>query len=222
MPDDDLFGIGFGGVDGDFSDDLPDDSIDNSGDAMGQMYQEFILEQARAPHGKVARLPDRDGQGADPSVISHQFNPTCGDDIVVRLCVDTHPGVFGSLGQSAVGSDGPQQRQGQGAHEPVIASMCWSGHGCAICQASLSVLHDMVTGLPAGRFAALYGEFHELMDSRGRGIDDPEKQKDLSDALAFQGTSRFPMRIKCALLGWEAVRDCLVTLGSEMERENHG
>ncbi len=87
--------------------------------------------------------------------------------------------------------------------------MCWTGHGCAICQASLSVLHDMVENLPVDRFGMLYDEFHELMDSRGRGVDDPRKQEDLGDALAFQGTSRFPMRIKCALLGWEAVRDCL-------------
>lgn len=203
---DDPFGIGLG--------------EDDPGSAMDQMYQEFILEQARNPHGKVPTVvsgdrfdshrdsdaditvngPERTGGNSGVTVTSaetradhasclassHQFNPTCGDDVTVQVRVEDRPEAG-----------------------PVISSMQWTGHGCAICQASLSVLHDIVENLPVDRFGTLYDEFHELMDSRGRGVDDPRKQEDLGDALAFQGTSRFPMRIKCALLGWEAVRDCL-------------
>lgn len=205
--DDDPFGIGL--------------SSDDQGSAMDQMYQEFILEQARNPHGKVMSIasgnqsdspvdgdaditvngPERTAVTSGAAVISaetradhasclassHQFNPTCGDDVTVQIRIEDQPS----------------------GTKTIITDMRWTGHGCAICQASLSVLHDMVENLPVDRFSTLYDEFHELMDSRGRGVDDPHKQEDLGDALAFQGTSRFPMRIKCALLGWEAVRDCL-------------
>ena len=226
--DDDPFGIS-----------LPSD---DQGSAMDQMYQEFILEQARNPHGKVSSIasgnqPDFpiDGDadiaanGPEQTVgnsggavfsfkthadhafclaSSHQFNPTCGDDVTVQIRVEDRlvADTTCPVSDTTIRADGSDEPAVSGS---VITDMQWTGHGCAICQASLSVLHDIVENMPVDRFGTLYDEFHELMDSRGRGVDDPQKQEDLGDALAFRGTSRFPMRIKCALLGWEAVRDCL-------------
>ena len=68
-----------------------------------------------------------------------------------------------------------------------IERLVWDGHGCSISQASLSVM--------------------ELMESRGAGLQDEAKEEKLEDAVVFQGVSKYPMRIKCALLGWEGMRD---------------
>lgn len=184
------------------------DSSDGASDPqMEQMYQEFILEQSRDPHGKTHFAPDlvheqvstnNDGsQSAAGSAVisqthesclaqSHQFNPTCGDEVTVRVEINS-----------------PHSA------DPQITSIQWDGHGCAISQASLSVMHDMVTGQKVSTFRRLRDEFHQLMDSRGQGVSDSHVADDLGDAMAFQGVSRFPMRIKCALLGWEGVRDAL-------------
>ena len=53
----------------------------------------------------------------------------------------------------------------------------------------------------------LFRDFHELMESRGAGLQDEAKEEKLEDAVVFQGVSKYPMRIKCALLGWEGMRD---------------
>ena len=45
------------------------------------------------------------------------------------------------------------------------------------------------------------------MESRGAGLQDEAKEEKLEDAVVFQGVSKYPMRIKCALLGWEGMRD---------------
>lgn len=177
--------------------------------ALEQMYQEFILEASRDPHGKTHFAPDvaqetqgtRENQRSDNLVSasssqeqsheycqadSHQFNPTCGDEVTVRVAI--------------------KQEEGKPA---VIEQLVWDGHGCSISQASLSVLHDMVQGKSVDEFMKLHRAFRELMDSRGKGVDDAATADALGDAMAFQGVSRFPMRIKCALLGWEGTRDAV-------------
>ena len=70
-----------------------------------------------------------------------------------------------------------------------------------------------MTGLVEGKTMAeaeeLLGVFQELMNSRGRGIED-EKLDRLEDGAAFVGVAQFPARIKCALLGWMAMRDATI------------
>ena len=51
--------------------------------------------------------------------------------------------------------------------------------------------------------------FHKLMESRGAGLDDENLEEKLGDAVVFQGVSKYPMRIKCALLGWEGLKDSI-------------
>ena len=94
------------------------------------------------------------------------------------------------------------------SHEYCAAgeSLVWDGHGCSISQASLSIMVDLVEGKTVDEAMRLTGLFHQLMDSRGAGLSDESAEEDLGDAVVFQGVSKYPMRIKCALLGWEGMK----------------
>ncbi len=65
---------------------------------------------------------------------------------------------------------------------------------------------EMLEGRSIDEAMDLFETFRELMDSRGNGVDE-ETQDKLEDAAAFSGVAKFPMRVKCALLGWMAMRD---------------
>ncbi|RII41967.1 Fe-S cluster assembly sulfur transfer protein SufU [Galactobacter valiniphilus] len=113
---------------------------------------------------------------------SHQHNPLCGDDITLR---------------ARVSGDG------------VIESLAWQGDGCSISMASASVLSETLRGHAVSEFAEANETFHELMRSRGKLAADEELEERLGDAAAFAGVSKFPARIKCALLSWEAAKDAI-------------
>ena len=65
---------------------------------------------------------------------------------------------------------------------------------------------DMLEGASVDEAKDLYEQFRALMDSRGAGLTE-DVEEALGDAAAFVGVAKFPMRIKCALLGWMALRD---------------
>ena len=165
-----------------------------SGGDLEQMYQEVILEASRDPHGRETFASDLASESAGAESVvrasheyctpgeSHQFNPTCGDEATVHVEV----------------SDAQPHR---------IERLVWDGHGCSISQASLSVMVDLCSGRTVDEALGLFADFHELMESRGKGLDDEAKEEQLEDAVVFQGVSKYPMRIKCALLGWEGMRD---------------
>lgn len=174
------------------------DGLDMDDEDLQQMYQEVILDASRHPHGRESFAPDAASESADsPSTgtatlratheyctpgESHQFNPTCGDEVTVRV---------------EVSQNEPRR----------IERFIWDGHGCSISQASLSVMTDLVSGHTVDEALRLEGLFRRLMASRGVGIDDPDAEDALGDAIVFRGVSRYPMRIKCALLGWEGMKD---------------
>jgi nitrogen fixation protein NifU and related proteins len=111
---------------------------------------------------------------------SHQLNTTCGDEVRLR-----------------VGLDGD-----------TVASVSWEGSGCSISQASVSVLSDLVTGESLEHADSTIDAFRALMNNRGEPLD--EFREDLlGDGTAFVGVGKYPARIKCALLGWMALRDAL-------------
>ena len=116
---------------------------------------------------------------------SHQVNPTCGDEVTLGVCLD-----------------------GEGR----ISSLVWDGDGCSISQASISVMHDLVNGADLATVARLEADFDTLMHSRGKGVDDAVLD-DLEDGAAFEGVSKYPNRVKCALLGWMALKDALARTG---------
>ncbi|AEG44140.1 Fe-S cluster assembly sulfur transfer protein SufU [Isoptericola variabilis] len=150
--------------------------------SLEQMYQQVILDHAKHPVGRgLVDVPAGHKAGE-----SHQVNPTCGDEVTLRVDVD------GST----------------------VAGVSWEGQGCSISQASTSVMTELVTGRDLAEVERLDAIFHDLMTSRGKGLDDDEALDALGDATAFTGVSQYPARIKCALLGWAALKDSLVRSGA--------
>ncbi|MDR1450402.1 MAG: SUF system NifU family Fe-S cluster assembly protein [Propionibacteriaceae bacterium] len=106
-------------------------------------------------------------------------NPSCGDELVLRL-----------------------RRQGG-----EVADVSYEGVGCAISQASTSVMADLVIGRPAAAGLRLYDGFQAMLEGQGKTeLDEAE----YGDAVAFHGVALFPARVKCALLGWAAFRDAVL------------
>ena len=93
-----------------------------------------------------------------------------------------------------------------------IAAVGWQGEGCSISQASISVMHDLVDGADLETVARLEADFDALMHSRGKGVDEAVLDA-LEDGAAFEGVSKYPNRVKCALLGWMALKDALARSG---------
>jgi nitrogen fixation protein NifU and related proteins len=85
-----------------------------------------------------------------------------------------------------------------------VAAISWDGVGCSISQASTSIMSELVTGKSLAEAFKILEEFTELMQSKGQSTGNEEV---LEDAIAFAGVSKFPARIKCALLGWMAFKD---------------
>jgi nitrogen fixation NifU-like protein len=136
------------------------------------LYQEIILDHYRNPHHKGLRDP------YDAEV--HHVNPTCGDEVTLRVSLKDAPG------------------------GPVVTDVSYDALGCSISQASASVMTDLVIGKPVSEAMAISQEFLELMQSKGGAEPDEDV---LEDAVAFAGVSKYPARIKCALLGWMAWKD---------------
>ncbi len=139
---------------------------------LESMYQEIILDHYRHPHHRGLREP------FDAQV--HHVNPTCGDEITLRVTLKDAAG------------------------EPAVADVSYDALGCSISQASTSVLADMVIGRSVSEAMDISAAFLELMHSRGAAEPDEEV---LGDAVAFAGVAQYPARIKCALLGWMAWKD---------------
>ncbi len=135
---------------------------------LDSLYQDIILDHYKRPHHKGLREP------YDAEV--HHVNPTCGDEITLRVRVDGE----------------------------VVEDVSYDAVGCAISQASVSVLTDLVIGRPLPEAFSRHEEFLALM--RGRGQVSPDEDR-LEDGVAFAGVAKFPGRIKCALLGWMAWKD---------------
>ena len=85
-----------------------------------------------------------------------------------------------------------------------ILSITWEGVGCSISQASTSIASDLLTGKTLAEARSISEDFLQLMQSKGSIEGDPEV---LEDAVALAGVSKYPARIKCALLGWMAFKD---------------
>lgn len=90
----------------------------------------------------------------------------------------------------------------------------YEGQGCSISQASASVMSELVEGRPIDEVHEVGAAFLTLMRSKGSGTPDEEV---LQDAVAFAGVSKYPARIKCALLPWMALRDAEVKAGIPVE-----
>ncbi len=139
---------------------------------LESMYQEIILDHYRHPHHKGLREP------FDAEV--HHVNPTCGDEVTLRVTLKDAGG------------------------EPAVADVSYDALGCSISQASVSVLTDLLMGKPVAEAMEISGKFLELMHWRDAAEPDEDA---LGDAVVFAGVAKYPARIKCALLGWMAWKD---------------
>ena len=88
-----------------------------------------------------------------------------------------------------------------------VSSITWDGVGCSISQARVSILSDLLLGRSVAEADLVLTNFTELMQSKGTMVGDDAI---LEDAVALAGVSKFPARIKCALLGWMAYKDAVV------------
>jgi len=85
-----------------------------------------------------------------------------------------------------------------------VADISYDGMGCSISQASASVLHELLTGKTVDEALSRVDAFTEMVGSRGQVTPD---EAVLEDAVAFAGVSKYPARVKCALLSWMAFKD---------------
>lgn len=88
----------------------------------------------------------------------------------------------------------------------VVVSVTWDGLGCSISQASTSVMAGLAQGASLQHSLALAAQFVSLMQSKGVTTEADEV---LEDGLAFAGVALYPARVKCALLGWMALKDAI-------------
>ena len=86
----------------------------------------------------------------------------------------------------------------------VVKEITWDGVGCSISMASASVMSELLLGKNYQEGMKILDAFVELMQSKGKSSGDEQL---LEDGVAFAGVSKFPARIKCALLGWMAFKD---------------
>jgi nitrogen fixation NifU-like protein len=128
------------------------------------------------------RHPHHKGLRDEYEAEVHHVNPTCGDEVTLRVHLSD-----AGLGENAV-----------------IADVSYASQGCSISQASASVLSDLMIGKKVGEALGVHEAFLELMQSKGESAGDEEV---LEDAVAFAGVSKFPARVKCALLSWMALKD---------------
>jgi nitrogen fixation NifU-like protein len=145
---------------------------------LEQMYQEIILDHYRTPHG-AGLIEPFDAE-------SHQINPTCGDEVTLRVKLD-----------------GAGEKVEAVSHETL---------GCSISQASTSVLTDLVVGQSVEESMRILAAFQEM--AQGRGKVEPDEEI-LGDGVAFAGVAKYPARVKCALLGWMAFKDAVVRVRDE-------
>ena len=137
---------------------------------LEQMYQEIILDHYRNPHHSGLREPF--------DAESYQINPTCGDEVTLRVALDGDR----------------------------VTDVSYDAIGCSISQAATSVLTDLVIGRTVDESKSTMDAFVEMVQSRGQVEPDEEV---LQDAVAFAGVSRYPARVKCALLAWMAFKDAV-------------
>ena len=120
----------------------------------------------------------------DHTVEVHMANPVCGDEIKLQLRLDD-------------------------AQEHIIDAS-FKGQGCSISQAAVSMMTVLLKGRPVDDAVGIARRFTEMM----HGDESAARDKSLGDLRALQGVSKFPVRIKCALLGFDALQEALKQSGT--------
>lgn len=132
------------------------------------------------------KRPRNRGKLPTANRVAHGDNPTCGDQCNVYLRLDGDR----------------------------IADISFDGSGCAISQASASLMTTQVKGKTAAEVEAMYQDFHRIVTTG-------EPPEEMSDLAAFAGVHTFPARIKCATLGWHATLNALKGDPATTTTESH-
>lgn len=151
---------------------------------LTELYQQVILDHNKRPRNR-GKLPTANR-------VAHGDNPSCGDQCSVYLRLEA-------------GAPGQPER---------IAEITFDGSGCAISQASASLMTTQVKGKTAAEVQALFEQFHRIVTTG-------EMPEEISDLAAFAGVHAFPARIKCATLGWHATLNALEGDSAPATTETH-
>jgi len=138
------------------------------------LYQELILEHYKRPVNVGLREP------FDAEV--HHVNPTCGDEVTLRVRV-----------------------RGAG-EDAIVEDVSYDATGCSISVASSSILAEEVTGHSVTEARATFEAMRSMLTSKG---EDPGDEEAIGDGVALAGVAKYPARVKCALLSWMAFTDAL-------------
>lgn len=114
----------------------------------------------------------------------HHVNTSCGDEVTLRVHLSDDRRTVGDVSYDA--------------------------QGCSISQASTSVMAEEIIGMPVEQAFAKLDEFEKMVTSRGEDEGDEDL---IGDGIAFAGVSRYPARVKCALLGWKAFEAAALDAG---------
>ncbi len=162
---------------------------------LEELYREIILDHYRSPR-------NRGELDSPPAHRVEGFNPLCGDEVVVSMVV----------------SDGK------------LADVKIGGSGCSISQSSASLMSAAVKGKPVGEVRRLISTFKGMMSIHEAALDgvggdggaevvesEPEEidLDKLGELAALQGVVKFPVRIKCATLSWNALAQGLDEVAAE-------
>jgi nitrogen fixation protein NifU and related proteins len=147
------------------------------------LYQELILEHSKRPVGAGLREPYL--------AEVHHVNPTCGDEVTLRVNLD------------------PQRRE--------LLDISYQATGCSISRASTSVMFELLAEHAVADLALPMDAMQKMLTSRG---SDPGDEDILGDGVALSGVAKYPARVKCALLGWMALKDALAQAGVEIPQES--
>lgn len=147
---------------------------------LDSMYQEVILDHYRNPQHKGLRDPFQ--------AEVHHVNPSCGDELTLRV---------------RLSADGN-----------TVEDVSYDAVGCSISQASTSVMAEEIIGKSLKEANEKLAEFEKMITSRGQEEGDEDI---IGDGVAFAGVSQYPARVKCALLGWKAFQAASVDALNELE-----
>ena len=156
---------------------------------LEELYREIILDHYRSPRnrGELESPPAHRVEG---------FNPLCGDEVVISLIVED-----GTLADLKIG-----------------------GSGCSISQSSASLMSSAVKGKTVDEVHQLIHTFkgmmsiHEAKLDKDGEVEEPEEINldNLGELAALQGVVKFPVRIKCATLSWNALAQGLDEVAAEV------
>lgn len=114
----------------------------------------------------------------NPDITMRGVNPSCGDDLTFYLHVK----------------------------DDIIKHVALSGEGCAISQASASIMAELVEGKSIDESKKLIKKFTGMIK---KDITDEKELEELGDAVAFENISNMPARVKCAVLAWHTLEEAL-------------